>query len=38
LIIDNSFVKCYEYIKDLLMVTKNKKATQLSIEDMINSN
>ena len=37
IIIDNSFVKSYEYIRDLLIVTKNKKATQLSIEDMINS-
>ena len=35
LVIDNSFVKSYEYIRDLLIGSKNKKATQLSIDDIL---
>ena len=35
LVIDNSFVKSYEYIRDLLMCSKNKKASQISIDDVL---
>lgn len=34
LMIDNSFIKSYEYIKDLIIGAKNKKAVQLSLFDM----
>lgn len=35
LVIDNSFVKSYEYIRDIIIGSKNKKATQLSLDDLL---
>ena len=32
--IDNSFIKSYEYIKDLIMISKNKNTMQLTIDDI----
>lgn len=37
IIIDNSFIKSYEYIVDLLVASKNKKTTQLSMDDILES-
>ena len=34
LMIDNSFIKAYEYIKDLIIGSKNKKATQISLFEL----
>ena len=34
LIIDNSFVKSYEYIRDLIISSKNKKTMQLTLEEL----
>ena len=34
LMIDNSFIKSYEYIKDLIMISKNKNTMQLTIDDI----
>ena len=36
--IDNSFIKCYEYIMDLLEAVKNKKTMQMTIEESLGLN
>ncbi len=33
--IDNSFVKSYEYIRDIIIGSKNKKATQLTLDELM---
>ncbi len=34
IMVDNSFIKSYEYIKDLIIGSKNKVATQMSLFDL----
>lgn len=38
LIIPNSFIKSYEYIKELIIGSKNKKSTQISLFDLEEEN
>ena len=33
--IDNSFVKSYEYIRDIIIGSKNKRATQLTLDELM---
>lgn len=33
--IDNSFVKSYEYIRDIIIGSNNKKATQLTLDELL---
>lgn len=35
IVIDNSFIKSYEYIRDLIIGSRNKKAIQLSLDEIM---